>query len=187
MGLPAKLLGADEQEVLHTRTHAKALVLPGLALVLVGAAVGGGAALVPHSARPVGQLAIAGVGVLLTLWWCLIPFLRWRTTTYTLTSRRLVTRSGILNRRSHGLPLSRVNDVSSERGLTDRMLGCGTLVVQTAAEGGAIVLVDVPDVEHVHQTMTELLLARELSFSEPAEERPSTGSANRRWPQVRGG
>jgi membrane protein YdbS with pleckstrin-like domain len=158
MGLPAKLLGADEQEVLHTRTHAKALVLPGLAFVLVGAGVGAGAALIPSSARPVGQLAIGAVGVLLAIWWCVIPFLRWRTTTYTLTTRRLVTRSGILNKRSHDLPLSRVNDVSSERGLTDRVLGCGTLIVQTAAEGGGIVLVDVPDVEHVHHTMTELLL-----------------------------
>lgn len=167
MGLPAKLLGADEQEVLHTRTHAKALVLPGLALVLVGAGVGWGAALIPSSARPVGQLAIVGVGVLLAVWWCVIPFLRWRTTTYTLTTRRLVTRSGILNKRSHDLPFSRVNDVSSERGLTDRMLGCGTLVVQTAAEGGGIVLVDVPDVEHVHHTMTELLLgAGESSWPE---------------------
>ncbi|WP_375423835.1 PH domain-containing protein [uncultured Friedmanniella sp.] len=179
MGLPAKLLGADEQVVLHTRTHAKALVLPGAAFVLVGAGVGAGAALIPSSARPVGQLAIVAVGVLLAIWWCLVPFLRWRTTTYTLTTRRLVTRSGILNKRSHGLPLSRVNDVSSERGLTDRMLGCGTLVVQTAAEGGSIVLVDVPEVELVHHTMTELLLGvPEASWPErswPEDPRPYEG------------
>lgn len=171
MGLPAKLLGADEQEVLHTRTHAKALVLPGAAFVLVGAGVGAGAALIPSDARPVGQLAIVVAGLLLAVWWCVLPFLRWRTTTYTLTTRRLVTRSGILNRRSHDLPLSRVNDVSSERGLTDRVFGCGTLVVQTAAEGGAIVLVDVPEVEHVHHTMTELLLGG-----------PAPARTERSWP-----
>lgn len=180
MGLPAKLLGADEQEVLHTRTHGKALVLPGLALVFVGAAVGAGAALIPSGARPVGQLAIGAVGVLLAIWWCVVPFLRWRTTTYTLTTRRLVTRSGIVNKRSHDLPLSRVNDVSSERGLTDRMLGCGTLVVQTAAEGGSIALVDVPDVEHVHHTMTELLLGA-AEHSWPERPRPED-----RWGERRG-
>ena len=168
MGLPAKLLGADEQEVLHTRTHAKALVLPAAALVIVAAGVGAGAALVPVGMRPVGQLAVGALGLVLVVWWCLVPLLRWRTTTYTLTTRRLVTRSGILNRRSHDLPLSRVNDVSSERGLTDRLLGCGTLIVQTAAESGTIVLDDVPDVEHVHQTMTELLLGRpEVSWPDP--------------------
>lgn len=158
MGLPQKLLGSDEHEVLHTRTHAKAMLLPGMALVLVGAGVGAGAALIPGEWRPVGQLGIAVVGLLLALWWTVIPFLRWRTTTYTLTNRRLVTRSGILSKNSVGLPLSRVNDVSSERSLSDRMLGCGTLHVQTAGEAGRISLVDVPDLGHVHQTLTRLLL-----------------------------
>lgn len=157
MGLPTKLLGTDEHVVLHTRTHAKALILPAAALVLVGAGVGAGAALIPSGARPVGQAAIGVVGLLLALWWCVIPFLRWRTTTYTLTDRRLITRSGILTKVSKDLPLSRVNDVSSERSLSDRVLGCGTLNVQTASEAGVITLVDVPEVEHVHQTMTELL------------------------------
>jgi uncharacterized membrane protein YdbT with pleckstrin-like domain len=157
VGLPTKLLASDEHEVLHTRTHAKALFWPCAALVLVGAAVGAGTAVVPPAGRPLGQLAIALVGVLLVVWWCVTPFLRWFTTTYTLTDRRLIRRSGILTRLSLDLPLSRVVDVSSERSLSDRLFRCGTLAVQTAAEGGTIALVDVPDVEHVHRTMTELL------------------------------
>ena len=40
--------------------------------------------------------------------------------------------------------------MSYERSLIDRMLGCGTLNVPTAAEDGTVVLADVPDVEHVH-------------------------------------
>jgi uncharacterized membrane protein YdbT with pleckstrin-like domain len=157
VGLPQKLLGADEHEVLHTRTHAKAMVLPSLALIGLGAGVGAGAALIPGQWRPVGQLGIVVVGALLALWWTVIPFLRWRATTYTLTDRRLVTRSGILNRSSVDLPLSRVNDVASERSLGDRMLGCGTLKVQTAGDAGVVVLVDVPDVERLHQAMAQLL------------------------------
>ena len=159
MGLPAKLLGTDEHEVLHTRTHAKTLLLPATALVLVGAGVGAGAALVPGDWRPAGQLGIALLGLVLAFWWTVVPFLRWRTTTYTLTDRRLVTRSGVLSKSSLELPLSQVNDVSSERSLADRVLGCGTLNVQTASDGGVITLVDVPDVEHVHHTMTQLLFA----------------------------
>ncbi|CAA9311829.1 MAG: membrane-flanked domain [uncultured Friedmanniella sp.] len=157
MGLPPKLLGTDEYEVLHTRTHAKAMVLPALALVLVGASVGAGAALVPGEWRPGGQVAIALLGLVLAVFWTVLPFLRWRTTTYTLTNRRLVTRRGIVSKTSKDLPLSRVNDVSSQRSLSDRVLGCGTLNVQTASEAGVIALVDVPEVEHVHQTMTQLL------------------------------
>jgi uncharacterized membrane protein YdbT with pleckstrin-like domain len=157
VGLPPKLLGTDEYEVLHTRTHAKALLLPAAALVLVGAGVGAGAALIPGEWRPAGQVGVALAGLVLAVWWTFLPFLRWRTTTYTLTNRRLVSRSGIIHKTSKDLPLSRVNDVSSERSLADRLLGCGTLHVQTASEAGVVALVDVPEVEHVHQTMTSLL------------------------------
>ena len=52
VALPAKLLGADEHVVIHTRTHVKAMILPALAFVLIAAAVGAGAALIPREARP---------------------------------------------------------------------------------------------------------------------------------------
>ena len=158
MGLPSKLFGTDEVEVLHTRTHAKVMLLPAVALVLVGAGVGVGAALIPSEWRPAGQVGIALLGLLLAIWCSVLPFLRWRTTTYTLTDRRLVARSGILNRNSVDVPLSRVEEVSSARSLGDRLLGCGTLQVRTASDAGVIALVDVPEVQHVHQTMTQLVL-----------------------------
>src|SRR5690606_41687128 len=94
MGLPAKLLGADEHVVLHMRTHGKALILPALVLVLCGALIGVGLAVVPMDLRPVGQYFIVAIGLVLILWWSVAPFLRWLTRTYTLTNRRLITRSG---------------------------------------------------------------------------------------------
>ena len=160
--------------VIDTRTHAKALILPVLALVVVATAVGVGVALVPDAARPIGQLAIAVVGLLLVIWWTLIPFLRWRTTTYTVTNRRLITRRGILNKIGKDMPLMRINDVSYERTVLDRILGCGTLYVQTAAEGGTIELDDVPDVERVHVVMTELLFGTGGHETEPPDRDSDT-------------
>ena len=86
-----------------------------------------------------------------------LPFLRWRTTTYTVTNRRLITRRGVLNKVSLDVPLNRIHEVSQERSLSDRMFGCGTLQIQTAAEDGVVVLADVPEVEHVHAEMSGLL------------------------------
>ena len=146
------------------------MLLPAVALILIGAAVGAGAAAIPSEFRPGGQLAVVGLGLVLVIWWVLLPFLRWRTTTYTITTRRLITRSGILNKIGKDLPLNRINEVSSERSLTDRMFRCGTLNVQTAADDGTIVLVDVPDVEQVHREMTELL------FSSPAGWPPGSSA-----------
>jgi len=157
VGLSSKLLSADEHEVIHTRTHGKALIRPAAALVILGAAVGAGVALVPTDAWPIGQAGVAILGLGLAVWWVVIPYLRWRTTTYTITNRRLITRSGILNKTGKDLPLNRINEVSSDRSLLDRMFGCGTLQVQTAADAGTIELHDVPDVEHVHAELTEML------------------------------
>jgi uncharacterized membrane protein YdbT with pleckstrin-like domain len=168
VALPQKLLGADEHVVIHTRTHVKAMILPTLAFVLIAAAVGVGAALIPREARPIGQLAILVLGVALAIWLVVMPFLRWRTTTYTITNRRLITRSGILNKIGKDIPLNRINEVSYERSLIDRMLGCGSLIVQTAAEDGTIVLHDVPDVEHVNLQMTQLLFGPEHDSNAPA-------------------
>lgn len=151
------MLGADEYVVIHTRTHAKALLVPVLILLVIGATVGTGLALLPGRYSPVGPLLLAGLGAVLVLWLVLVPWLRWWTTTYTITNRRLITRRGILNKAGTDLPLNRVHEVESERSLLDRILGCGTLNVATAAEDGTVVLRDVPDAEHVHTEISQLL------------------------------
>ena len=159
------MLAPDEYVVIRTRTHAKALFWPALGLVLLGAAVGAGAALVPGEARPAGQLGVALVGLVLAVWWSVIPFLRWRSTTYTVTNRRLLTRSGIVSRTGHQVPLDRVVEVSLARSLPDRMLGCGTLTILTAGEDG-FVLDDVPEVETLHAELSELLYGDQSSQQE---------------------
>jgi uncharacterized membrane protein YdbT with pleckstrin-like domain len=177
MGLSARLLGAHEQVVVHMRTHGKALILPALALILVGALLGVGTALIPSAYRPDGQYAVVLAVSALALWWSVIPFLRWRARTYTITDHRLITREGILHQTGKDLPLMRVNNVSYQRSLMDRMLRCGTLNIQTAE--GAVVLDDVPDVEHVHRLLTQLLFdatsgqAHDQPYlSQPTFERP---------------
>jgi membrane protein YdbS with pleckstrin-like domain len=169
MGMSAKLLGEDEHVVLRMRTHGKALILPATALVLEGALLGVGTALVPTDYRPIGQYTVV-LGVLaLVLWTSVIPYLRWRNRTYTMTNHRLITRSGILSKTGKDLPLMRINDVSYQRSLMDRMLGCGSLYVQTAAEG-ALVLDDVPEVSRVHLVMTELLFgAQPRQLKQPSD------------------
>lgn len=179
MGPSARALAVDEQVVLPLRTHALVLLPPAIALVVLGGVLGAGTALVPSAYRPLGQYAVAlGVGAL-ALGSAVAPFLRWWGRTYTITTFRLVTREGVLRRRASSVPLTRILDVSYEQSLRDRLLGCGTLVVQTAAEG-AVVLADVPGVAHAHHVLNELILAGSPT-PEPGlgDSRPQ--SAGRRW------
>lgn len=158
MAISAKLLGEDEYVVASTRTHWKALIVPVLVLMVIAAGGGFLAAVVPDgSLQGPLRIAIAVVGVVAFALWVLKPFLDWFFATYTVTNRRLITRQGILNRSGRDIPLMRVNDVSYEHGLIDRLLRCGTLVIQSASDGGQVILRDVPHVERLHLQMTDLL------------------------------
>jgi uncharacterized membrane protein YdbT with pleckstrin-like domain len=176
MGLPAKLLGQGEYEVLHLRTHAKRLVAPALVLIITAGLVGVAWALLPPTVQPVAGWVVIGLALVVAVVWVLVPFLRWRTTTYTVTNRRIITRRGILNRTGHDLPLMRINDVSYSRSVLDRMLGCGTLLIQTASENGPVVLPDVPGVEQVHVAITELLFGDDDPHEAGDHHRRSDGT-----------
>lgn len=156
MAISPDQLGRDEHVVLSMRTHAKALIVPALVLILMGAALGFTFALLPPSWQPWGTYVAVGVFLIVFIFAALLPFLRWLTATYTITDRRIVTRRGIINKTGHDLPLRRINNVNYERSLTDRMLGCGTLILETAA-GQPLTLPDVPAVERVHVTINDLL------------------------------
>jgi uncharacterized membrane protein YdbT with pleckstrin-like domain len=86
-----------------------------------------------------------------------IPLLRWRTTTYELTNRRLRLRAGLLTRTGRDFPLTRISDVSFAQGLLDRILGCGRLVVESPGEHGQLVLTEIPNVQGVQATLFQLV------------------------------
>jgi uncharacterized membrane protein YdbT with pleckstrin-like domain len=158
MGISAKLLGEDERVVTHTRTHWKALIGPVLVLLVVVGAASFLAAVVPDGSwQAVARIVIAAAALVLLSVWTIRPFLQWYFSTYTLTNRRLITRHGILNRSGRDIPLVRINDVSYEHHLMDRILRCGTLVIESAGERGQVVLPDVPHVERLHLKMSDLL------------------------------
>jgi len=152
------LLTGDEEPVLLLHPHWKTLIGPVLVAVLVLAVALLVEAVIPSGRdAAAGRLAVAVVALLALMLWLIAPVLRWRTTTYELTTRRLRTRFGIVTRRGRDIPLARINDVSFEKGVLDRLLGAGRLVVESAGEHGQIVLRDIPNVEQVQATLYQLV------------------------------
>ncbi len=86
----------------------------------------------------------------------LVPWLQWYTHTYTVTTKRIITRSGIFNRSGHDLPLTRISDIQLDKDVTDRFFGCGTLALQTSSDD-PLLLHDVPQVEKVQVEISNLL------------------------------
>jgi uncharacterized membrane protein YdbT with pleckstrin-like domain len=158
MSISPKLLSPGEHVIASTRTHWKALVVPVLILIAACAAAGFLIAVLPDgSAHTILLLVVLVVAAAIVVIFTVRPFLVWLTASYTVTNRRLINRSGVFVRKGRDIPLHRINDVSYERGVLDRLLGCGTLVISDASEQGRSVLPDVPHVEKLQLLITDLL------------------------------
>jgi uncharacterized membrane protein YdbT with pleckstrin-like domain len=146
VAFPSKLLNEGEHVVVSTRTHVKALIIPGLG-VLVALAV----ALFLDRAvdNAAASLVVWVLFLAVVLWFVVGPFLRWLTTTYTFTNRRFIKRSGFIAKEGRTIPLNRISGVDFEIGVIDRVFGCGTLVVSDASTDGSVELSDIPRVEQV--------------------------------------
>lgn len=160
MAFPEDVLTKDEHVVAHLHPHWKALIRPVLVLILAVAAVVAGFVLLPSgTAGTIGAYVIAAVALVLVLVFSLWPYLVWRTTHYLFTNERVLLQKGVFSRDRRDIPLSRINDHSMNQRFVERLLGCGTLTIESAGERGQSVLVDIPGVEKVQTTLYELVEA----------------------------
>lgn len=88
-------------------------------------------------------IADAVVAVVVVAWY-LLRVLRWHFHTYTLTTHRIVLASGVVSRVTKSLALDRIQDTVVRRPLADRLIGAGSLEIQSAGRDGTEVLRLVP-------------------------------------------
>jgi membrane protein YdbS with pleckstrin-like domain len=149
---PDDLLSENEHVVVHNHPHFKMLIVPFFFLIVT---LGAGiwlAILGRDAAAPwnlVSEIAIAVVALVLVVWLFFVPFVRWRTTHFIVTTDRLIAREGVIKRTGIDIPLSRINSVQFEHGLMDRVFGCGTLIIESASDE-PLRFDDIPKVERVH-------------------------------------
>jgi uncharacterized membrane protein YdbT with pleckstrin-like domain len=172
VGFPESVLTKDEHVEIHLHPHWKALVRPVLVLVVVLAGIGAAWFLLPaESWTNIALIAIGAVGLVLVCWLSLWPWLVWRTTHYVFTNERVIMREGVFARQGRDIPLNRVNDVSFQHTFFERLLGCGTLTIESAGERGQVVLTDIPHVEKVQSQLYELVEADHEAHTFGADDR----------------
>jgi uncharacterized membrane protein YdbT with pleckstrin-like domain len=154
VGFPERLLAQDEEVVLHLHPHWRRLVRPVLVFLLAAGVGGYGVASVEDPRVQVLLLALLLAAVcVLTVW----PVLRWATDHVILTTHRILVRTGVLSRSGRDVPLGRVDEISFQHTLLERILRSGTLTVESAGDRGELVLRDVPRVELVQGALYELV------------------------------
>ena len=174
-------LAVGEEPVAILHPHWKTLVGPiALTFVVVAALLVGEVLIPANKSAAVERLALAVVAIALLMWWLMHPVLVWRTTVYELTNRRMRLRDGILTRNGRDIPLSRITDVSFRKGVLDRVLGSGTLVVESAGEHGELELTEIPHVERVSAMLFQLVEDERVRDDRPRRRTSTaTGAAGR--------
>lgn len=153
MAYPDDLLVEDEQVVVHRHPHWKMLVVPVVVLLLVVGVASFVAALVSaQSWAPWAWLGLAVAGLALVGRFTVFPVLRWRTTHFVVTDRRVLVREGVLTRQGMDIPLKRISSVQFRQDLLDRLLGAGTLLIESDSEE-SLEFDDVPGVRRVHAVL----------------------------------
>lgn len=155
-GFPTKLLNPGEQVEVDLRPHWKFLAGPAWwVVVALAGSVFALAAGVPRW----GELALAGFLVLCLLW-LVVRWLRWATTSFVVTNQRLVVRTGVLGRTGREILIDRLTDVTCRQSLTDRLLHCGDVLVESPGRDSPDVFPDLPRPLEVQSTVTRLISAR---------------------------
>jgi uncharacterized membrane protein YdbT with pleckstrin-like domain len=134
-----------ENLIVKTHQHwivvVKSLVIP-VVLIIVAAVVdvtvksGTG---IPHFRTIVSLAAIAVAGL-----WLIVVWVRWQSTSYTLTDQRIKIESGVFGRSSKTIPIDRIQDCMTKQTLFGRMVGYGRVEVDAAGAQGAEVLGHLP-------------------------------------------
>ena len=149
MPFPRRLLIEGEELVLDRRPHWVALIGPALVAIL--------GLIVAVWVTPVMSDSTEWIPwvvyVVLLLVYPVPKLVAWLTSNFAVTSDRVIHREGFIAKRSMEIPLEAINDVRFDQGVIDRMLGAGTLVIQSASEQGRQVFDNIRDPEGVQRTI----------------------------------
>ncbi len=149
---------APELLVARFRSHARRLFWSALVLIAVTGATAYFYGNLPAPLEDWMLLTAAGVVVFVAV---AVPYLAWLTRSYTITTRRVVARSGLLTRRRAEFSHARGYRVVVRRGPLQRMWGAGTLTLVNGVDA-PLRLANIPRAELVHETLVDQIEVNQI-------------------------
>ena len=68
--------------------------------------------------------------------WVVVRYLKWTTTSFVITSDRLVFRTGVVSKMGVEIPLERINTIHFSQKVFERLTGSGDLIIESGGEDG---------------------------------------------------
>jgi uncharacterized membrane protein YdbT with pleckstrin-like domain len=173
VGFPTRLLADHADLILDLRPHWIALVGPAFVLVLLVVAA---IVLFANFDPPAAVAWIAAlVGGVILIAYSVRAFLAWATSHFVVTTDRVIHRSGWLAKRSMEMPLERINDVTFTQTVLERLVGAGSLRIQSGSEYGQNHFRDIRNPEDVQKLIYEMSESNEARMRGGAA--PEVGQA----------
>jgi uncharacterized membrane protein YdbT with pleckstrin-like domain len=171
MAFPRKYLNEGEDIVLEQRPHWFFLAGPAVALLLALVIVVAVSARVAGDVQRLAMIPLLLL-VLVALVWFVARYAKWATTSFVVTTDRLIHRTGVVSKSGREIPLERLNDVSFHATIFQRMLGAGDLLIESAGERGQQLFSSFP-----HPERTQNLIHHQIEL---AQDRDADRQAGRR-------
>lgn len=158
MGFPENVLARGEKVEKSLHPHWLTVALPTVVAVML-LAIGVAVAVLTPDDRTGNtiQWVVVAIIVLAAIPLFLVPFLRWRTTHYVITSHRVMVRRGILTKSGKDITLSKITDVSFEQTLLDRIINAGSLRIESAGDSPDEMLRNIPHSNVAQQLINRLI------------------------------
>lgn len=165
MAYPRRLLNDDESVTVDLHPHWWFLAPPTATLLAVTAAGIATLALTDTDsvARTIASWAVIVV-LALNVIWLIVRYARWATTTFVVTDRRIIFRTGVVATRGIEIPLERVNTVHYHQGLFERIIGTGDLLIESGGETGQQHFTDIRQPDRLQRTIHETLELRRARY-----------------------
>lgn len=148
---PAPGVSTPELLIAKIRGRRPALILSAIVLIGVAAAAGYFYDNLPAPFENWMLLAAAAVVIFVLVF---LPFLAWRAHVYTITTRRVIERSGLFVTRRRELAHVRGYSVQMRRGPLQRLAGSGTLILSNGVDA-PMRMTRVPQVALVHEVLID--------------------------------
>ena len=68
--------------------------------------------------------------------WVVVRYLKWTTTSFVITSDRLIFRTGVISKMGVEIPLERINTIHFSQKVFERLTGSGDLIIESGGEDG---------------------------------------------------
>ena len=158
MGFPENVLTQNEKVVRSIHPHWLTVFIPVIAAIFIVAIAIFISWITPNERSwNIAQWAIVALAVILLIAFTAVPFLRWRTTHYVITTHRVMVRRGILSKSGKDIALSKITDVSFNQSLWDRIIRAGSLHIESAGDSPDENLKNIPNSNEVKQLLNRLV------------------------------